>query len=185
MPLVNQRGLENVWQKVLNLRLKQFIWFQCQVKRFWTLMALDGTANAPGKIGMHADAWGVRKLMSHCLRSLRLGRVPRVLGLIGNLHSISYWGFNGIGMVIYGRLIYLTPHSLAIRMKALRSSLRSSELLGAWRFPVLGTLLWIWMMRTVQTQREFIQLYCQMVQITKLNKSIYIGKLYIYTNILL
>ena len=67
-------------------------------------MALDGTANAPGKIGMHADAWGVRKLMSHCLRSLRLGRVPRVLGLIGNLHSISYWGFNGIGMVIYGRL---------------------------------------------------------------------------------
>ena len=139
---------------MLNLRLKQFIWFQCQVKRFWTLMPLDGTANAPGKIGMHADAWGVRKLMSHCLRSLRLGRVPRVLGLIGNLHSISYWGFNGIGMVIYGRLIYLTPHSLAIRMKALWSSLRSSELLGAWRFPVLGTLLWIWMMRTVQTQRN-------------------------------
>ena len=64
-------------------------------------MSMDGTPNAPGKIGMHADAWGVRKLMSHCLRSLRLGRAPRVLGLLGNLHGMVYWNFDGIGMVIF------------------------------------------------------------------------------------
>ena len=33
----------------------------------------------PTKVKIHAEAWGVRKLMSHALRSLRLAREPRDL----------------------------------------------------------------------------------------------------------
>ncbi len=33
------------------------------------------------KTQIHADAWGVRKLISHTLRSLRLARIPRELRL--------------------------------------------------------------------------------------------------------
>ena len=47
------------------------------MKKFWSLMATDDEP-APGKIGMHADAWGVRRLLTHVLRALRLGRKPRV-----------------------------------------------------------------------------------------------------------
>lgn len=45
-----------------------------QVQKFWGLMGESGNIS---KNQMHADAWGIRKLISHTLRSLRLARIPR------------------------------------------------------------------------------------------------------------
>ena len=42
-------------------------------------MSLGGLEAKPSKLQIHADAWGVRKLISHALRSLRLAREPRDL----------------------------------------------------------------------------------------------------------
>ena len=42
-------------------------------------MAVAGCDNQPTRIDIQADAWGVRKLISHTLRSLRLSREPREL----------------------------------------------------------------------------------------------------------
>lgn len=50
-----------------------------QVKAFWSLMSVGGLEKKPSKLQMHADAWGIRKLISHALRTLRLARAPRVL----------------------------------------------------------------------------------------------------------
>lgn len=49
-----------------------------KVKAFWSLMS---PTDMPGKISRHASAWGLRKLMSHVLRALRLARAPRELYL--------------------------------------------------------------------------------------------------------
>lgn len=49
----------------------------CQVQRFWVLMAVQGMELKPSKVVVHADAWGIRKLISHALRTLRLQRAPR------------------------------------------------------------------------------------------------------------
>ena len=44
----------------------------------------DAPSKPPRKDGKakfmpyYADAWGIRKLISHCLRNLRLDRVPKV-----------------------------------------------------------------------------------------------------------
>ena len=38
----------------------------------------DSGRRIPDKTSLYADAWGVRKLLSHCLRNLRLDRLPRV-----------------------------------------------------------------------------------------------------------
>lgn len=41
-------------------------------------MEITGIEGAkPSKVTMHADAWGIRKLTSYALRSLRLQRVAR------------------------------------------------------------------------------------------------------------
>lgn len=42
-------------------------------------MTGDGVNNVEKskKVKIYADAWGVRKLMSHVLRNLRTDRVPR------------------------------------------------------------------------------------------------------------
>ena len=49
-----------------------------QVQQFWKLMEITGIEGAkPSKVTMHADAWGIRKLTSYALRSLRLQRVAR------------------------------------------------------------------------------------------------------------
>lgn len=42
-------------------------------------MAVSGYSNTPSKVAVNADAWGIRKLISHTLRSLRLAREPREL----------------------------------------------------------------------------------------------------------
>ena len=52
-----------------------------QVKKFWRLMVVSGVDSLPTKVKLHADAWGVRKLISHSLRSLRLSREPRELSM--------------------------------------------------------------------------------------------------------
>lgn len=42
---------------------------------------VSGVDSLPTKVKLHADAWGVRKLISHSLRSLRLSREPRELSM--------------------------------------------------------------------------------------------------------
>ena len=50
--------------------------WQCEVKKFWDMMVEDGRTY-PSKTQLCADAWGIRKLMSHALRNLRQDRNPR------------------------------------------------------------------------------------------------------------
>ena len=50
-----------------------------QVKAFWSLIYADDPAHMPGKVSRHADAWGVRKMLSHIFRNMRLARLPRDL----------------------------------------------------------------------------------------------------------
>ena len=59
-----------------------------QVKEFWKIM-LDGPEDVsspngmkmPSKTHIYADAWGIRKLISHSLRNLRMDRLPKVVWL--------------------------------------------------------------------------------------------------------
>ena len=46
------------------------------MKKLWDLMVEEGKAY-PTKTQLCADAWGIRKLMSHALRNLRQDRNPR------------------------------------------------------------------------------------------------------------
>ena len=103
-------------------------------------MAVEGTPVAPGKIGIHADAWGIRKLMSHCLRALRLRRVPRVLRLI------QYYCILGLPNKIYRGL-----SAQIIRTMMFWSCSRSSRLLGAW-IPFCQTI-GDWGMRGMRLRR--------------------------------
>ena len=53
-----------------------FLPILCQVKAFWKLLFCDDVAAMPGKVSRHADAWGVRKMLSHIFRQMRLARQP-------------------------------------------------------------------------------------------------------------
>ena len=49
-----------------------------QVTKFWHFMLDDDVERSgPSKTMMYADAWGIRKLISHALRNLRQDRSPR------------------------------------------------------------------------------------------------------------
>lgn len=50
-----------------------------QVTKFWRFMLQDDfLRDGPSKTKIYADAWGIKKLMSHALRNLRQDRSPRV-----------------------------------------------------------------------------------------------------------
>lgn len=61
----------------------------CQVKAFWKLLFCDDLAAMPGKVSRHADAWGVRKMLSHIFRQMRLARQPRDPRLLTHVTPIS------------------------------------------------------------------------------------------------
>ena len=67
-----------------------FVW---QVERFWRIMEIGGmdAGGRPSKVIMHADAWGIRKLTSYVLRSLRLQRVAREPRLHLRSHAPLVW----------------------------------------------------------------------------------------------
>ena len=49
--------------------------FESEVKKFWEIYGDEQCQ--PGKVTIHADSWGIRKLLSHVFRQMRLSRQPR------------------------------------------------------------------------------------------------------------
>ena len=66
-------------EAILFSKLVRGLW---EFREFWYQMGVT-QSNAPPKPGSeqaiaeYADAWGIKKLVSHVLRSLRLDRMPR------------------------------------------------------------------------------------------------------------
>ncbi|CAJ1343453.1 unnamed protein product, partial [Effrenium voratum] len=61
-----------------------------QVNKFWQLMRADlgDGAQLPGRIGIHAQSWGIRKLLSHSFRRMRSGHLPRA-ACLKEIHELE------------------------------------------------------------------------------------------------
>ena len=51
-----------------------------EVQNFWKTF-MPGEGNGPSKLQMHAEAWGLKKLISYTLRRLKTGQVARAMHL--------------------------------------------------------------------------------------------------------
>ena len=48
-----------------------------KVKEFWKMIGSTCGREMPSAVQMHAESWGCKKLMSYCLRRIKIGHKPR------------------------------------------------------------------------------------------------------------
>ena len=80
-PPLRSFQLEVPWNQLMHAQtLRQKSCIQSKVQEFWRVVS--GTAyEMPSKLQIHAESWGLRKLISHVLRRLKMGHIPRVFQL--------------------------------------------------------------------------------------------------------